>query len=1100
MQNMRAENKTKEPVLEEMPLLRREIAALRALENGYSGEEEELRKSENRYRALFEHSPIPIWEEDFSEVKSHFDRLRASGVKDFRSHFENHPEEIVRLAEQVKILDVNQESVAFFEVTAKEEIPTYLPYYFDERSLNVFREEIIALAEGKTKFECEIPILTLNGGMKDLSLRLSVAPDYEETLSRVFVSFIDLTERKRAEEALRESEEKYSALVQQAKDGVIIIQDGILQFVNQALADILGYTLGEIENRPYINFVAPESRPMVYARVNARLAGEDVPQVYQAKLLRKDGNIIDAELSASVIQYRGKPADVGIIRDITERKRAEEALRKSEAKYRRLHETMMDAFVSVDMTGRIQEANRSYRDILGYSEEELRQLTYRDLTPEKWHAFEASIVEEQVLVQGYSKVYEKEYRKKDGTIFPVELRTFLMRDDTGQPVGMWAMVRDITERKRAEEALRENEERYRALFDRSIDWVYVHDFEGNLLDANPTALDLFGYEREDLPALKISSLLRPGEFSKALKVLAELKETGTHGLTHFRFKRKNGGYVDAETTGSVIFHEGKPYAVQGIARDITERKRAEKALQESEERYRRLVENAPLGIISMDTAGNIIDVNPHLTSILGLPAPQTSQAINIFAFPSLVEAGVAGNFRRCLESGNPGVIETRYFGKGGKESYLRYHLTSIRDGQEKVTGVQAIVEDISDRKKLENQLLHAQKMEAIGTLAGGIAHDFNNILAAILGYAELANLDVPEASKPKYNLRQAIKAAHRAKNLVQQILAFSRQDKQERKPLDIRPIIKEALKLLRASLPSTIAIRENIEADLGTIEADPTQIHQVLMNLCTNAAHAMSENGGRLEVSLAKFDMVPDISAVCPEIELGPYLKLTVSDTGHGMSPEILQRIYDPYFTTKDVGKGTGLGLAVVHGIVKSYRGAITVSSEPGKGTTFDIYLPRIDSVEAPSEIEKIEPLPIGGQERVLFVDDEKAIVEIGQRMLEHLGYEVVVRTSSIEALQLFRAQPDKFDLVITDMTMPNMTGEHLAQELMCIRPDIPVILCTGFSEHITKEKASALGICEFLMKPLVMKDLAKSARAAVDRRKRGGLNRTKISLSEEET
>jgi len=332
-----------------------------------------------------------------------------------------------------------------------------------------------------------------------------------------------------------------------------------------------------------------------------------------------------------------------------------------------------------------------------------------------------------------------------------------------------------------------------------------------------------------------------------------------------------------------------------------------------------------------------------------------------------------------------------------------------------------------------------------------------------------------------------MKAAVKAKDLVQQILAFSRQGKQGRKSMNIQPIIKEALKFLRASLPATIGIRQNMEEDLGTIEADPTQVHQVLINLCINAAHAMDENGGVLEVSLSQVDIPGEVSAASRGIEPGPYLRLRVSDTGHGMPPEILQKIFDPYFTTKEIGKGTGLGLSVVHGIVKSYGGGITVSSEVGKGSTFDIYFPRIQAMSWPSEPDKAEPLPFGRHERVLFVDDEKAIAEIGQKMLEYLGYEVEVRTSSIEALELFRVQADRFDLVITDMTMPNMVGDKLAEELMRIRPDIPIILCTGFSEYITKEKAQSIGIRELLLKPIVMTDLARVVRQVVDQSKGGG-------------
>ena len=1334
---------------------------------------------------------------------------------------------------------------------------------------------------------------------------------------------INILARKRAEEGLRESEAKYSAVVQQAKDGVVIIQDNLAQFVNPALAAILGYARDEIEGMPFIRHVAPESRDQVAGRVEARIAGEDVPPVYEAKLLRKDGTTIDAELSANVVQYRGKPADLGLIRDIAERKKSEKVLRESEAKYRRLHESIMDAFARVDMAGRILEVNRAYQSMLGYSEEELRRLTYNDLTPEKWHAMEARIIEEQVMGQGYSQVYEKEYRKKDGAVFPVELRAFLLRDDAGQAVGMWAIVRDITERRKGEESLRQSEERMRLFFERQLVGMAITSPEKGWLQVNEKLCEMLGYSREELARMTWPELTYPddlaadvAQFNRLLageideyvlekrfvrkegtvvytilsvgcvrrpdgsvdyvlavlediterkraeealrksekeyrsvieniqdvfyrsdregrlvmgspsgvklfgfdsfdemrglsldsfwpdpkgreRLLAQMKAAGSVRDFEAVLKRKDGSQFNASFTThfhyddqgnllgtegiiqeiterkraeealreseeryrrlvefspeSIVVHcneryvyvnpaglrllgvskpeeiigrsifdiihpdywgiikernrqiqqEGKevplieekyicpdgrildvevaaaPFEYQGqsavivVVRDITERKQAEGALRrseeeaqrllhetaimaevgriisstldieevyerfagevqklipfdrisinevnlsegsaapvyvsglevptrkagdvyplarsvaeeiirrragllvsrdameefvnrtpmylpiyqagirsmigvplisqdrvvgtlvlgsvqpnpyseqdlklaerignqisgaiantqlfrdykktgedlrQSEERYRRLIDNAPLGIISVDTEGNIKNVNPRLLSILGSPSAEATRAINLFTFPPLVEAGLSGNFRRCLESGESDVFETSYRSKWGKDTYLRYHLTPDRDPRGKITGVQGIVEDISERKRLEDQLLQVQKMEAIGTLAGGIAHDFNNILAVILGYAELANL-ASEDAKVKYNLLQSIKAAQRAKDLVQQILAFSRQGRQERKPLNVKPIIKEGIKFLRSSLPATIEIRQNIiEGDLGTIEADPTQVYQVLMNLCTNAAHAMGESGGILEISLRKVKMDGGTSAAALGIEPGSYLRLRVSDTGHGMPPEILKRIFDPYFTTKKVGKGTGLGLAVVHGIVKSHGGGIAVSSEPGKGTTFDIYFPRMNAPKASLVIEKPEPLPLGEQEEILLVDDEQLIVEIGQGMLEHLGYRVVVRTSSVEALELFRAKADQFDLVITDMTMPNLTGDKLAKELMDIRPDIPIILCTGFSEYISEEKAKALGIQEFVMKPLVMKDLAKAVRRALDSRKK---------------
>jgi PAS domain S-box-containing protein len=392
-----------------------------------------------------------------------------------------------------------------------------------------------------------------------------------------------------------------------------------------------------------------------------------------------------------------------------------------------------------------------------------------------------------------------------------------------------------------------------------------------------------------------------------------------------------------------------------------------------------------------------------------------------------------------------------------------------------------------EKKKLEARLRQAEKMQAIGTLAGGIAHDFNNILGVIMGYTELTLLDVPEGTKMYSNLDQVLKASERARDLVKQILAFSRQSEQEREPVQLGSIVKEALKMLRRSLPTTIDIRQNIEKESGTVLADAIQIHQVLMNLCTNAAHAMGDTGGVLNVDLSDVDLDIDAAANFPGLKPGPYVRLTVSDTGHGIDGSILERIFDPFFTTKDKGKGTGMGLAVVHGIVKSYSGAITVYSEPEQGATFHVYFPRSERVIGSSTgTGNGGPSPAGGKEEILFVDDEKQLVNMGKQMLERLGYHVTPCTSSVEAIEAFRAQPQKFDLVITDQTMPNITGLELAKKLMEVRLDIPVILCTGFSEVILKEKNKAVNIRKILMKPIVAHDLAVTIRKVLDKKLNG--------------
>jgi CheY-like chemotaxis protein len=370
-------------------------------------------------------------------------------------------------------------------------------------------------------------------------------------------------------------------------------------------------------------------------------------------------------------------------------------------------------------------------------------------------------------------------------------------------------------------------------------------------------------------------------------------------------------------------------------------------------------------------------------------------------------------------------------------------------------------------------------MEAIGTLAGGIAHDFNNILGAIIGYAEMALYDTREDTMEHYNIEQVLKAGHRAKDLVKQILAFSRKSEQDKTVISSALIIKEVLKLLRASLPTTIEIKQNIQSNVDPIFADPTQIHQVIMNLCTNSGHAMSDTGGILQISLNNFELTAQGTSQYPELNPGPYVKLSISDTGHGMDAATLNRIFDPYFTTKEQDKGTGMGLAVVHGIVKGHGGGIHVQSAPGEGTCFDILFP-IMGQQVISETEELKTLPTGS-EHILLVDDEDILIDLGTNMLKKLGYQVEALTQPVNALEIFRAEPNKFDLVISDMTMPNMTGDILATELMKIRPDIPVIICTGYSERIDDPRAQELGLKGLIMKPFTIRSLSKTVRNALD-------------------
>jgi len=510
-------------------------------------------------------------------------------------------------------------------------------------------------------------------------------------------------------------------------------------------------------------------------------------------------------------------------------------------------------------------------------------------------------------------------------------------------------------------------------------------------------------------------------------------------------------------------------------------------LKDSHALFNAIIEGTTDAIFLKDLEGRYLMANGAIIGAIGKPREAVIGRTDADLFPPESAAVIETIDADVMTSGEARLAEEELLTAYGHTWWLS-NKSPYRDGHGKVIGLIGISRDITDIKKaeaekerLEAQLRQSQKLESIGTLAGGIAHDFNNILAAIIGYADMAQFEIPKENPAHRMIGQVLKASNRAKELVQHILAFSRKTDRELGRIAIGPVVKEALKLLRPTIPATIDIRRRIDPDAGVILADPTQIHQIVINLCANAAQAMEETGGRIDVVVENADLDGEEAIHGPEPKAGPYVKLSVRDTGPGIDPTHIHKIFDPYFTTKDVGKGSGMGLAVVHGIVQSHGGMIQVRCDPRpeSGARFDLYFPRIEG-KAEASPDAPERLPTG-EEHILLVDDEPMLLDIGAEMLHRLGYAVTTKTGGGDALATFRADPDRFDLVMTDQTMPGLTGSELARAILAIRPDLPIILCTGYSHLIDEAGAKELGIRAMIMKPLVKQDVAELIRTVLD-------------------
>ncbi|MCF8028284.1 MAG: PAS domain S-box protein [Desulfobacteraceae bacterium] len=761
---------------------------------------------------------------------------------------------------------------------------------------------------------------------------------------------------------------------------------------------------------------------------------------------------------------------------------ARQALKNSQQRFQLALRGTNDGIWEWDLQTNEVFFSRRWKEIIGCADHELenRLEHWQDrIHPDDYNRVTESF---NRFYESGALQFEVEYRlrHKDGTYRWVLGRAACLRDSSGKPVRLAGAHTDITDKKQAENTLRQSEEKYRLMFENAPLGVLHFDAHGLITECNDRFLDIIGSARDKLVGLNMLELPdknvvsavdaalrgRPGYYEGLYSPVTSEKQTPVRAMFA----------PSADSTGKIV-------GGIGMIEDITERKKAEEALRQSEEKYRVVVENAKEAIFVIQDG--VLKFANKTTKFTGYSIEELSSRQFVEFIHPADRAKVRENYLKRLEGQSVPDYEYRIIDRSGDVKWVELKAVTIQwEGRPATLN---FLSDISqqkateeERQKLERRLRQSQKIEALGTLTGGVAHDFNNILSIIMGYTELVQSEIPKDHPAAKSLHQISAAGLRAKDVVRQLLTFNRKGGEEKCGQDISLVVREGLRMMRSTIASYIEIREDISRDLPQIWANPTQIHQLIINLCKNAADAMADKGGTLRVSLSTQTLSQTIVAFGYDLGPGDYVKLTVFDTGHGISGDTLERIFDPYFTTKEVDKGTGLGLSVVLGIVRDLGGGIRVESQNGSGSCFEVYFPALQEAAPSPAPERSSDLP-GGNERILLIDDEHAVIQLNETRLQRLGYSVECRRDPVAALQAFAAAPNRFDLVITDMTMPGMTGDVLAREILKIRTGMKIILCTGYSEKISEDSARELGIARYMEKPVSFTDLAAALRDLLD-------------------
>jgi len=945
-------------------------------------------------------------------------------------------------------------------------------------------------------------------------------------------TFRDITDQRRAAQELkqakiaavvREGAERYNFLA----DSVPLIiwtarPDGGVNYFNKAWFDYTGLALGQTMGWGWDAVLHPDDFQRTIDRWNHSFTtGENYEIEYRFKgavdgsyrwflgrgaarrneageILQWVGtctDIDDQKRAHSKLESRvaGRTAQLSRANEALqmeniERKQTESALRESNEKFHQLADNITDAFwIRSPDFSEVQYVSPAFEKIWGRTVASLRT------DPHRWVEFvfaddRLRVKDAFAALSADRPSLDIEYRivRPGGEIRWVRVRGFQVRNSDDQLIRHIGIVTDITEQRQAEAARRESEERFRSYFELGLIGMAITSPTKGFLEVNHELCRILQYEREELFVKKWAELTHPDDLAAENIRFGDIIAGKIDGYSmEKRFLRKDGEVVHAMiAVKAARRNDGTVGYLIGLLQDITEGKNAEDALRASEHRFKAVFEQAAVGVAQGDAAtGQFVQVNQRFCEIVG----RSRQEMEQLTFADITHPQDVDHSLKKARQLMAGTIrefstEKRYVRKDQSEVWAGVTISAMWAPGEKPDYFIAVVQDITERKRLNEHLLQAQKMEALGQFSGGVAHDFNNILATISGYTELSLMILTDNPVVRSHLDSVLKASGRAADLVKQILTFSRQQSQERQTIPLQPVVEESIKLLRATIPSNIAFETSVAADAPNVLANANQVHQVLMNLGINAWHAMQDRPGRLQIRLERWVVDEAQASTQPRLRPGSYARVSVSDTGCGMNAATLQRIFDPFFTTKPPGQGTGLGLSVVHGIMDGHDGAVTVCSQPGEGTVFHLWFPAHTGEAAAGGIDEGPP-PHGNGEAVLVVDDEELIATMIQQTLIRIGYAAEFATDPAAALALVRTDPQHFQLVLSDQTMPGLTGLVLATRLREIRPDLPVILMTGFSASLTPERLELAGVRQVLFKPLTVQMLGTALRAALSAR-----------------